>query len=1675
VRPEVYDLFQRHVVTLSLTELRPALKALVLALLPALEEETAEDFERAFAIVEAIETKYGDDTTEASHFGFFWQTLFLATITSPTRRQGVLNYLVRRLPRFVVASPQHITDLDDSEPNDAQLLPAKIQSLVYPDPGLLVRCFVAGLTDSHLLVQRGFLDILVSHLPLHSPVLQRLVVQQDLDRLMQAVVQVLLRKEVSLNRRVWTWMLGPGLTQQDLAGQAVSPMAERGDGANTQRSEPLKYFASLAQDSLQRCILEMLSTSSTAPKGKIQVCRICLSLLDRWEIGSTILPDIFPRVITALYDYSRLASKASVAEVMRSASLFFDAVEAGLIWSVIVNILGDAFAVDGRLVERIGLVQWTLVNFNVRDEEMRSIHAPLTLLFLLEKLESSFDLVPDREPAANIVKLAVTLLEITSAGTFSNGPTTAIAASILTKHDEKDADLHHDTISDFYNRLRDGSVTVSAPPIAGAALGQKILQQALRLALSTLRNRSALFLPTVQLAMAISSRNSVSYEAIMASFLPTIHGILVHRDHASDALPISYLQAMALLLQTQSTTKDGILRITDFVPVMAPSIWELLSPAKAKHHVEAVRLLWQVQGMNPSEAFLEAVLLALMRPQGTCMIVSRESLCDAVLKFMVLWSHTVPEPSQASDQGIMRRGGVHSVLHNPESLRTRLNILEQPLLRVLDILQDPQHPALGLVQTWIGNLASVGRVFSILLRRLREWHVEVLQSKTDATRERKTATRNLSYFIKLYGAVLRCGTPWTWQCLVTQTDESPAATNDYFGTTLELCLVILQMQGPDSVEVVLNATAVLQLLIERPESVDHATVGLDDMLLRRMQRCLSEDHSSLQGPLLHAVTAAVHLRSVRQDIDQRSVSPALTIEKRSSSAGMLGASIPAPQSLAQVSKPTNPSAELLPCLRLAFASPSARPYLEQWVAFLSAILPIFADAIFTSLIPLVETLCDQATIVFESIVRLTTAGEPGMSYWPDVTLMHLLDGLEVLLARAHECLVTEDVDGTPSASNGRTNSLLSTGMFRSGGPPTQTAQANSRLTVILAFHDATRTCLQLWSWSNRSTEISEFDNTSAATTSHCAMRIRSKTRHLMEQMFSAEPLESLEVLIHSSRYAEDEAAANTAIRLLHIMQGARPKTVLPAILDSLCSRANPSSVQAPQRSTLTLDMSAKDVALFLLQYLKSTEDDAIDEIWTDCLAFVRDVLTNPLPFRQVLPPLVALVHMLAQKVGNTNFGEQRKMRKDLADVFQKLLVATFTTLPPQLLISEADIRANGTSSEHSDIVDGEKMALFNILERAVSDMESIVESSDRMSTSINTIVTSALTPVFHSKAYPNSVTKEILRLLQAIAKRAPALKSWRKDVSDAFNDPRFFTTSEELLQNYWFPVLYEWILKEKERVPDFLSRLAAPSNAGIMFGVGANAARLDTDRKTQLNLRRICLLLLAAPEDALASHTREFDEKLVELFSATSSSSPSSHVKADLFLFCRTLVLTLSAPHLSSLWPSINHCLRNAFNGLLASQQHDYTNLGILQACKLLDQLLTIAPDEFQLHEWLYIVDTVDAVYAPVGLPASSLAEQLSTALDIDGVDNTQDLLPGTSSTSGTSNGRQLLLNELTLDSQDARAMGRTEFAVTIVRPFFSQLSIQAYEGAYSMQSPDITACRRALIEDLLDVSTVVE
>lgn len=362
-----------------------------------------------------------------------------------------------------------------------------------------------------------------------------------------------------------------------------------------------------------------------------------------------------------------------------------------------------------------------------------------------------------------------------------------------------------------------------------------------------------------------------------------------------------------------------------------------------------------------------------------------------------------------------------------------------------------------------------------------------------------------------------------------------------------------------------------------------------------------------------------------------------------------------------------------------------------------------------------------------------------------------------------------------------------------------------------------------------------------------------------------------------------------------------------------------------------------------------------------------------------------------------------------------------------------------------------------------------------MLSAATSISTSVIGPALRAKAFPDTFSKNTLVLLQELSRLPGNQKTWKKDVTEAFNDARFFGSSVFLVKNDWLPLLRQWTITDKDRMPELLSRITAPTTAGIVFGVGATSARLEADRKTQLTLRRMATLILATAEDTFVTELPSILDKLIELLAATATSSPSSTTRAELFMVVRALVLRTSAIHLAPIWPVINAELHAAISSV-ATPDHSpasdtYNNYSVLQACKLLDLLVCAAPDDFQLHQWLFLTDTIDAVYRPANYRPVALVDELSEELGstIAGPSPQAEI---TAFSTAQASGRRPLLGNGGIQD-DISIEGRDKLIAKILKPFFGQLSIFAFESTYAMGTLDET-CAQGLLKDLFDEATIV-
>jgi hypothetical protein len=350
-------------------------------------------------------------------------------------------------------------------------------------------------------------------------------------------------------------------------------------------------------------------------------------------------------------------------------------------------------------------------------------------------------------------------------------------------------------------------------------------------------------------------------------------------------------------------------------------------------------------------------------------------------------------------------------------------------------------------------------------------------------------------------------------------------------------------------------------------------------------------------------------------------------------------------------------------------------------------------------------------------------------------------------------------------------------------------------------------------------------------------------------------------------------------------------------------------------------------------------------------------------------------------------------------------------------------------------------------------MMPLLNEVDRAATVAQGICTNITGPCLRSKNFPENLDNNVLALVHLLGKTQATSKIWKRDVTDAFNDSRIFRSSLKVAEHGWVRLLRQLAVADKSLLGEVLGRLTGPTTAGIMFGVGASAARTEADRQAHYNLRRVILLLFSGEQDMFADQLAMLMTKADELLGATAATSPSSATKGDIFLLFRAIVLVFTPENLVDLWAMVSAELRLLFEDLEKGKEASLTAYTHLQGAKLLDLLLLLKPEEFQLHEWLFVTDTIDAIYPPSGSLTIAAADLVSGRLTD---------TAGDTSSSTDNNGTR----KPWLATKKTRTKN-TEQIYNLLGAFFNQLSIRAFEDTYSLETVDMEICRRDLLEDL--------
>ena len=733
VRSPFLDLLEKHLLKLDPRSLRPALKAIILALLPGLEEETSEEFERTMKLLDGFKKAirpFGTEDLGQNHSigdGYFWQCFFLATITSGGRRLGALTYLVRNLPKLAQPFSHESSGYtsNGTQKEDAVAGSKRLSEMVTsPEPGLLLRCFAAGLADEQLLIQRGFLDLLVTHLPLHSHVLQQRVKEEDLELLVIAAAGVVSRRDMGLNRRLWTWLLGPGPVSNDNDAPPESPTSVIGDPLGPSPSSRTQYFHDFGLQPLTRALLKMIERSSTNPVETARPFRICLSLMDRWEIGGLVVPDVFLPVVDSVRKYKKRATtKADFSEVLRSASVFFDGVESGLIWGEIVGLVVQAIGAGSlstaERTEKLALANFIISYFNVREEEMLLIHAPLTTLTILTMLEDSRETAHTQNGETAIaggvsrlaLNIAMDLVELIPERAFHTRPSTN--HSTTTTSDEYSVKTL--TSSDILQRIKtfyvqdQGNLDAVSPPYTFRDMSELLAREAGRNTCQSLSDSvsSADAGNESKLLVMILSKVPKTGDLNLATLLTAMQTLL----SAPSQVPfLAFTSIVSLATSLYSNSYISEAEVSTLVDPLVRQAWLHLSADQSKYHVETVRCLWNLQTtLTLSNHEIEAAICSLMIEHDlNGSFAVRDA--DPGRSFNILWTHTLQDNAGHLDRRASKESS-NEVKSPPRvsGIGKYEVMLGRPLFILLDALLDERTQLFMNVRTWLQTLVGIDK------------------------------------------------------------------------------------------------------------------------------------------------------------------------------------------------------------------------------------------------------------------------------------------------------------------------------------------------------------------------------------------------------------------------------------------------------------------------------------------------------------------------------------------------------------------------------------------------------------------------------------------------------------------------------------------------------------------------------------------------------------------------------------------------------------------------------------------------------------------------------------------------------------------------------------------------------------------------------------------------------
>lgn len=1566
IKPQLLKLYKEYLLAnISPSNLRIVSKPLILSLLPGLDDENSELFSDVLDLMDLLKKKLNNDA-------HFWQSMFLSIISNPEKRLGALCWCNKRLPVFQsIVSEDKTTRFSD-----------EAQACLTPDSGLLIRAFAASINSttnfnpaSDIIVIRGFFDLLLTHLPLNSKVLHKIIFNKDKEMLMMACCRVTLRKDMSLNRRLWNWLLGPENEHHNI------------DTPN--ELSRAKYFQEYGLQSLTSGLLKIIEGSKYDSDQKVDALRISLSLImDKWEICHTITDKLFLPIMETCFQEYNLQQNKNESHILSSSQTFFDGVEASYIWKNLISMI-----LDGHN-DKLDLIYFVLNNFDFNEEEMVTIHVPIAILVLLRSGIYSLKWLDILEHLVNLVPQRA----------FSS-----IVEDFDVKNYTKDEIIT--SVTDYYNSLVNDESTEF--PISSYALPSLILYSLEELYIENLDNPEC-SLRLCSLFCEILYTIPNDNKDVAWSNRPLVVKMLeqpVTNEATSQADKQKNLLIAFSLTKILNHISNGLsaLEKAKLLKIILSNLWtSLVSPYPANYQVETVKCIFDLEISCPNYHITAGILRLLLQ----------SPINERVRAFSTLW--------------------VHSNSFNDSNA-----VLARPLQLLLDDIQEEDNQNSMAVIDFIAYVFKSGsgnRLLKLLTSPLLDFEF------MNVDRKELDFDDDLGQFSYHLNTILN----------LIRTNGKPV--KDAFNTELAVMdnsakLKIIKSNNWD----ISTYKSLMFYVIEKFFSLklnkdirnDPATVSNYYKNINTSLQLLSNLVTGNEPDFANKFHMLIDTCSYYTNLSDKKLYESELIENKFLKCILhflkIAQDLKINLNLLHI-EDEGKDPLLVRFIIKGIEKSQTSLLLESWMSLLTRSLYLFNESVFSVILTLNDAIIKKIDLYFKTITNYDHFDQLSDI---EASISVLISGLEDLLSISHSYLLTSNMRANSDKINNNSDSgffgNVIQGVFQLESPAFRTTEQNKLYSILLSFQDASKLSFLIWVWADRRPQINTGTVADKSLT-YLAHKLKFKTRKFLETLVELERQEVIETLI---KY---ENGSSSTIKLLHVLDGGRPQVTLPHIWNSIISRCHASVLEESQVSSLTTNISAKELSKFLVEYVETIDNDSISDIWNPTVQFFREVLSYSAQFSEVLSDFLKVIKTLSIKLNSSKFGEQRKNKKELADLFLKLLTASvsskhkgFSIIEPSQNEEEEKINEDSTGTEAPHASQDE---LFDALSAILEYLDDIMQDSDKASSCINTIIANLVSPQIKPK-HIHEIPVKTLALMELIGKYHPN-KSWKSLISDSFTDNSFFNVSENRL-NQWKPIISNWISSERDKISDLIvkitpSVLSTPSN---IFVWNENS---EVESKRYV-IRRITFLIICQPNDYFLPN---LDDLFGRITYSLDTLCPISY-RTEITKLIRVLVLKFSELHLLPHWITINHELISTFEFLREKPVKELTTLTyeevnfILSGCKLLDQLLLLKYDEFNLNEWLFVSTNVDvadsgpktSILAIIDKTAAENEVPFSKEPTIKIEQPNEEMIP-------------LLYGVKSIKS------------ISSLRSFFDSLSLINYERTYNLYEVNIQVCIKDATNDLL-------